>query len=686
MPRVQTPAPGLNGQPQVALLAVTAPETLNAESRTIEVLAYAGARVRIDPWFSEPYLLELSLEPGAVILDRFNAGAPVVDTHSTWSVESVLGVIEKAWVASDGLHARVRFSKRPEVDGIWQDVAAGILRNFSVGPIYHKIEKVEEEDDKLPVYRATSWEPAELSLCAVGRDPKAQALAQPAAPAVIVANFAHAAPAAAETVMTPKPKTDGTGGAPATPAQPGTPGLATGEPPAPTPPPAGTPPQAPAISEAQRAAEDARLAERHRGSEITRMVRAAGLSAESAETWINDGLSVDEARSKIQARLAARSDASAVRPHHTQVTDATERASRDGAVLALLHRSNPGRWKLDGAEGEAAREFVGMSAMEIAKDRLERHGVRTRGLGKMETANLAFQGTSDFPNILSSLANRTLRAAYDETPKSFPMFCRRATLPDFRDKNLVQLSEIPTFGKVNQHGELRQANLRDAKQSYRLYTYGLKMAFTREMLVNDDIGLLTRVQQGIGAAGARTESDVVWGLITANGALGDGVALFHASHGNLLTGGGSVLAVAGLTDARVAMRKQKGLDGKTKLDIMPRFLLVPVALQTAAQQLTTSEFVPNEVGKVNPFASALTPIAEPRLDDVATIGTTAWYFAADPNAVDTIEYGYLEGQEGIRIEFAWGIHAGVDGLLINVTHDFGASVVDHRGLNRSNGQ
>ena len=43
----------------------------------------------------------------------------------------------------------------------------------------------------------------------------------------------------------------------------------------------------------------------------------------------------------------------------------------------------------------------------------------------------------------------------------------------------------------------------------------------------------------------------------------------------------------------------------------------------------------------------MTPISEPRLD---TASATAWYLAANPAQIDTIEYAYLEGQQGAYIE------------------------------------
>jgi hypothetical protein len=85
--------------------------------------------------------------------------------------------------------------------------------------------------------------------------------------------------------------------------------------------------------------------------------------------------------------------------------------------------------------------------------------------------------------------------------------------------------------------------------------------------------------------------------------------------------------------------------------VRPRYLLVPSDLETAADKIT-APLVPAQSSNVVPQSiRTLTPIAEPRLSDA---GATAWYLAADPATIDTIEYAYLERQEGVYIETRMG--------------------------------
>ena len=76
----------------------------------------------------------------------------------------------------------------------------------------------------------------------------------------------------------------------------------------------------------------------------------------------------------------------------------------------------------------------------------------------------------------------------------------------------------------------------------------------------------------------------------------------------------------------------------------------------------------------------LEPISEPQLDAASE---TAWHLAASPNQIDTIEYAYLEGQQGAYIETRNGFD--VDGVEIKCRLDFGAKAIDWRGLYKNPG-
>jgi len=229
---------------------------------------------------------------------------------------------------------------------------------------------------------------------------------------------------------------------------------------------------------------------------------------------------------------------------------------------------------------------------------------------------------------------------------------------------------------VNESGEFKRGIFTDGKETYNLITVGKIIGITRQAVINDDLNAFTRIPELFGFAAAAYESDTVYSVLTANANLSDAVALFHATHGNL---GSGAIAVAGLNSARAAMRVQK-TPGGTVMNLQPAFLIVPAALETTAQQYTSADFVSAKSSDINPFKNSLEVIVEGRLD---ANSTAVWYAAADSSQIDTVEYCYLEGQEGVYLESRIGFD--VDGVEIKARLDFASKAIEHRGLYKSTG-
>ncbi len=288
-------------------------------------------------------------------------------------------------------------------------------------------------------------------------------------------------------------------------------------------------------------------------------------------------------------------------------------------------------------------------------------------------------GTSDFPFILANVANKTLRAAYEAAPQTFKPFCRQTINVDFKPVSRTQLGDAPSLEQVNESGEFKRGAVSDAREQYSLATYGKVVAINRQVIINDDLDAFTRLPAMFGRAAADLESDTVWGIITANAAMGDGVNLFDPAHANL-AGSGAVISVATLGAGRQALRQQKGLNGRF-INVMAKYLIVPSALETTAEQyVTQTNIIYTKSSDYNPFANKLQVLAEPRLDANSTI---SWYIAADPSQIDTIEYAYLDGAEGVYLENRIGFD--VDGVELKARMDFAAKAIDWRGFYKNPG-
>ncbi|WP_425099330.1 prohead protease/major capsid protein fusion protein [Tropicibacter sp. S64] len=670
--------------PAMRRSAELAPNTADADTRTVEVVWSAGARVRRATFFGEPYDEELSLDPAHVRLDRLNAGAPFLKVHELDTLDAVIGSVVpgSARIENGRGIALVRISERADVEPIWRDIQAGHIRAVSIGYQVHRFD-ISKPDGGRELWRAVDWTPFEISAVPVGADPAAGFRAKgehhdcvlhrrdaetsegappmtdkttPAAPADDTQETA-----ATEEITMPDDKTGATEAqtrAAETRSQPKAPK-----------------PEAP---DTEAIATRARETERDRVSTIYDLAGRLNLERSFAEDLVKRGVCVDESRRLILDQVAAKSDETRTFPHvSVPLGGRDERITRRDAVAnALLHRYSPTLFQLE----DAARQYRGMTLLELARESLGNAGVNTRGLSREEVATRALHSTSDFPEILSAVTNKTLRQAYEAYPRTFMLFCRQVLATDFKAMHRVQLGEAPQLLEVGESGEFKRGTLGESKESYKVKTYGRVVAITRQTLINDDLDAFTRIPAMYGNSIAQLESDVVWGIITANPAMADGNALFHTTHKNL-AGTGAALDVGSVGAARAAMAKQTGLDKKTVLNVRPAFLIVPASLELKAEQLVAQNLVPAATSSVVPQSiRTLAPISEPRLDAASE---TAWYLAASPNQIDTIEYAYLEGQQGAYIETRNGFD--VDGVEIKCRLDFGAKAIDWRGLYKNPG-
>ena len=609
-----------------------------ADGNTVLALSFSSETPYTrSSWFDEPWVEILGHKSSEVDLSRLNSGAPVLANHDRGATASTspmasIGVVDKAWIEDGVGRAEIRLSRRPEIAGLLQDIADGIVRNVSVGYQINERTLLRSHSDAPDEYRVTSWTPMEISLVdlpadatiGIGRSQNFEVVQLPDSGDT----------QRKESTMDNKEQDQ---------------------------------------LNLDVIRREATAAERARVTEINEAVRGLRLDQSFADELIAKDTSADEARRLAIAKAAERSNDTIKPPmgHIETLVDEVE-TRRAGVEEALLHRYNPAQHKLS----DNGKRFSGLSLIEIGRELLTQRGVDIRGMSRDQIATRAMLTTGDFPYILANVANKTLRQAYEAAPQTFKPFTRMVTAPDFKTIARTALGDSPTLEKVNEHGEYKYGSVSEARETYAIASYGKIVALTRPTLINDDLSAFTRLPEMFGRAAADLESDTVWGIITANAALADSIALFHASHGNLPTG--AAISVAQLGVCRAAMRVQTGLDGR-KINVTPRYLLVPAALETIAQQFTSQAYAASASSSINPFAGALQVLAEPRLD---TASTTAWYMAADPAQIDTIEYAYLEGNQGVYLETKDGWE--IDGVEFKARLDFGAKAIDFRGLVKGN--
>ncbi len=686
----------------VAAVEVRA-DTLDEEQRTVEVIWSTGARVKRYSWTKGYYFEELEMTPDAIRLERFQAGMSFLDSHDSWSMSDRLGTVVPGSVKIEGGkgYATIKLSRKPRADELLQDLRDGHPLSISVGYKVHSYEELEQDDDQYPIMRAIDWEPMELSAVTIPADAGAQSRSEERETfeCDVIRHVVDAADAAApedeDVGMKNNRNTASTGSNDASSGQQAndvgteTRNEQTGQvvnepagqsqersaPQAPV----DTDPQAPQPTpeEATRAAV---AIERTRTNAIMEIGKRHGLPSEMITDAVSRGTSLDAFRGQVLDHLATGQESTETLPGvPAQARGGQDEVEtrREAMANAMLHRARPGEHELT----DAGRQYRAMSMLEMAKEAMEARGEKVRGLSKREIAERALQTTSDFPVVLGNVTNSILRRAYEAAPQTFRPFCTQVSATDFKDMARMQLGEVGNLVKIGENGEYKSTTIGEGKEKYRLATYGRIIGITRQVLINDDLGVFTNLAGKFGNAVSRLESDTVWGIFLNNIKMSDGNALFHTAHANLLTGASSALSETGLSAARVAMGRHKDIDKRGRLNIRPKFLLLPDELEVTAAKLL-GMYSPTKTADVTPeFIRSLTPIIEGRLSDAST---SAWYLAADPAQIDTIEYAYLEGESGPYTETRTGFD--VDGMEIKVRLDFGAAPIDFRGLAKSTGQ
>lgn len=629
-----------------------APDSWNPETRTVDVTWTTGARRRMFDWNRWDYVdEELSLEAGHIRFDRINNGAPVLNTHSSYELEDVIGVVVAGTARIEGGAgiATLQLSRREDVAGLVQDIADGIIRNISVGYMVHEYQ-VTERPGEIPLMRAVDWEPAEISFVPIPADAAATVRSadapQGGRPCIIRRNglaanmespMAEEAPAVATA-----PAIEETA-------------LVTNE--------RGIVANPVTVTRLLARLEQVRLAPEAR-AEIIALHDSSPLSERDLNAAIGERFAAREAPLQRQAVHVQR-DASDV------VTEAIE--------ATFLSRMNPKAFPVPAS----VRGFGHMSLINMGRHWLNARNVPDADrMADNEVANMLIgrgispgHTTSDFVGLLGNIANKGLRSPLVADEVTFEPFVRRRSIRDFKQFGSYQLTAGSVLDRVAEAGEITSGSIGSTGEVYSLETFAKIFTLSRQAILNDDLGAFEELPMLFESLKRVHESNRVYEILTLNPLMSDGFALFSTQHGNL-AGSGTVIDVASLAAGRAAMLKQ--LDAaNAPLNIRPAILIVGPDRLTQAEQVVTS-ITANASGSVNPFAGRLRVVTDGRITG------NQWFLAADPSPrIGTIELASLAGEENGTIETEAGFR--VDGISFKVRIDTGAKAIDWRGLYRNPG-
>lgn len=653
----------------------------NLESRTVP--ASLSSESPVDRFFGREILVH---DSDAVDLSRAGDGLPLLWNHNT---DEPIGVVERIKIKDGKLRGVLRFSNNKKAIEVFNDVRDGFLKNISIG---YQVNKFEEQANSNDI-RVTGWTLLESSVVTVPADASVginrslsgfnEMAYENHTPAVEVGTTDHS----------------GAGNEPVTPIR-------------------------QIDTNAVRA--KAVLDERNRLKEIDGIFANPIVPRDSVYDGIraqalNEGWSADQTRKIVMETLGgeaepvsnqgavpddvqvfgigrrsqpAESPANQPRPLGAGVRmgeDQTEKF-RNGFTEAMLVKAGvlTDRKSIDGAR---AGGFVGKRLIVLAGDYCRMHGINTQAMdddavaARALTYRAAGQTTSDFTNILANVANKSLLQGWEEAPETWQIWTRRGTLPDFKTAEISGLSGFTGLDEVPEDGDITYGKFTDRKETIKLVSYAKKYRITRKLIINDDLRALSAIPRAMGRAGNRKVGDITYALLNGTGPTlnQDSTALFDTSSHKNYVAAATAPTVATLNTAAVAMAKQTDPNTSAVLNIQPRFLMVPKALESTARVLIAATYDPaGTAGTLppNPFSGRYEVITDARLDG-QTYGTAAWYLLADPNIFDTFEVAFLNGmaEPYMRENEEWD----GQGTSYLVGVDFGVSALDFRSVHKYRG-
>ncbi len=622
--------------------AMFQPSSLNEKERSVDVVLSTEKAVDIHDW-DRGRISEILLASGA----EFSEQMPLLDSHSRYSVEDVIGSLRNIHADGNSIIAKAYFGETQRSIDAFKLVQQKHLTDVSIG--YRVLEaNIAEKGQTIQVgnrsYSATDkalrvvtkYKIYEGSLTPIGandeakvrskgeemdKDDKKQEIKTDPVPAVVV--------------PTPEKKDEARN------------------------------------FDLESAKKLAVEEERKRISEINIICRQFEVDP---EPYIARGDLIEKVKFSVLDLLASRRKPGIV-PSIEVVKDATEKTREYVSDCLNLRMGLP-------VQGKDATKH---SMLDLVRIMFESAGINVRNLTRQELAHKCFErryshSTSDFPLLLENSINKRLKAAYQEAPSTYQLWCNVVEVPDFKEVSVVRVSEFPDLDLVPEGKPFPEKTMSESRETYSLDTYGDIFAVTWQALVNDDLGGFNKVATQQGYAGKRKVNALAYAVVTANANLSDGVPLFHATHKNL-AGSSAALSHDTLALARAAMRTQTGPQGAI-LNIEPAYLIVPAAKETIAKQLVGSEVVPgtNQGHSLNTFYKTLTPVPEGILDINSTV---SWYLACRWQQCDTVEVAFLEGMREPFLDETEGFE--IAGRKYLVKLPCVAKAIDHHGMYKNAG-
>lgn len=304
---------------------------------------------------------------------------------------------------------------------------------------------------------------------------------------------------------------------------------------------------------------------------------------------------------------------------------------------------------------DRAAQFLGLSLEQLCRQCIVMDG-RTPPVGRDACIRTAMSGGT-LSYIFSATIEAALAQAYSEAPDVTGSFCAEQEVSNFLSHQEIRYDVTGSIRRLGAGGTAEHLNMADARETFNIDRYAAQIWIDEQDLINDTLNALADIPRQIAVLFAGIMQDLVIANLLSPPNLADGTAVFASARGNAAAtafGTDGAAMQAGIT----AMRKYQHR-GRT-LNLSPKFLVTPAALEWSADQTVNSPLVSMAAGTgsktvqgtKNPLYNRAQLVTDGRLDNGVTNPKTgsavsgsaaAWFLFPDPNVTPVLKKVYRSG-------------------------------------------
>jgi ATP-dependent protease ClpP protease subunit/uncharacterized Zn finger protein (UPF0148 family) len=439
---------------------------------------------------------------------------------------------------------------------------------------------------------------------------------------------------------------------------------------------------------------EAKAAERKRVADIYAACKKHKIEDSFAQTLIDGGEPYDECAVEILKKIET--------PAPVNPPPASAIVNKDESDKFIAHASNclavaAGIERDKDKIAEARKDVPITSLQSLMRVAMDKKGITHSSLDATALTDRTFQmigtGSSDLPAALENVANKSLQTGYAEAPTTYQLWAARREVSDFKTNSIIDVSNFGDLKDLPEGGAFEDSKISDKKETYSISTKGRKWTASRQALINDDLGVFTTVQYKMGQAVGRGINKGFYDKLAATlvgPTMGDSVALFNdESHHNLISTS-NVVSVTSLSAARKKLREmplivpEPGANTQYA-NLTGKYIVTGTNNEQTIEQVIGSgmDISKSIVGVFNPFTRQNTVlICDPYLQSLLTGHSvaSAWYYAADQMAAETIGVAYLRGYTSPTMRYEASSAGNPLGIIYDLYFDWGFYVADHRGI------